>query len=123
MVDVKLTKARILQMSSMLRYKNYIGSIEFSEEDDILYGKVLGINSLLSYEGNTVKELKADFEGVIDDYLELCAKQGKEPEMAFKGSFNVRIDPKLHKKLFLLAKRNHTSINSIVEDAIEKALA
>ena len=110
-------------MSTILRYKGYIGSIEFSDEDDILYGKVLGINSLLSYEGNTVKELKADFEGVIDEYLDLCKSEGKEPEMAFKGSFNVRIDPKLHKKLYLYAKRKHTSINSCVEEAIKKALA
>ena len=110
-------------MSTILKYKNYIGSVEFSEEDNILYGKVLGINNLLSYEGETVSELKADFEGVIDDYLEMCNKENKEPEMAFKGSFNVRIDPKLHKKLYLYAKKHNTSINSCVEKALEKSLA
>lgn len=110
-------------MSTILKYKDYIGSVEFSDEDNILYGKVLGIKSLLSYEGNTVKELKADFESVIDDYLELCKTEGKQPEIAFKGSFNVRIDPKLHKKLYLYAQRKHTSINSCVEEAIKTALA
>ena len=60
-------------MSSVMKYKDYIGSVEFSEEDQIFYGKVLGIHSLMSYEGESAKELIQDFHEAVDDYLELCA--------------------------------------------------
>ena len=79
--------------------KGYYGNVEYSREDALLYGKVLGINSLISYEGESVAELQQDFEGAVDDYLEVCAENGTELEKAYKGSFNVRIAPQLHKKV------------------------
>lgn len=56
-------------MNKTFQYKGYVGSVEFSEEDDIFYGKVLGIRSLISYEGKSVTELLADFHDAVDDYL------------------------------------------------------
>lgn len=56
-------------MKNLLEYKGYYGSVEYSSEDVLLYGKVLGINSLISYEGESVAELQQDFEGAVDDYL------------------------------------------------------
>ena len=85
-------------MSSVMKYKDYIGSVEFSEEDQLFYGKVLGIHSLISYEGESAKELIQDFHEAVDDYLELCVKKRIEPEKAYKGSFNVRISPDLHSR-------------------------
>ena len=67
-------------MNNTIEYKGYIGSVEFSEADQILFGKVQGIRSLISYEGNTVSELLEDFRGAVDDYLELCSAEGKTPE-------------------------------------------
>ena len=90
-------------MNNTIQYKDYVGSIEFSEEDKIFYGKVLGIRSLISYEGENATELIDDFHQAVDDYLELCKKSGQTPETAFKGSFNVRISPELHKKVFVIA--------------------
>ncbi len=71
-------------MSKVLQYKDYIGSVELSPEDGILYGKVLGIRALISYEGTTVSELISDFQGAIDDYLEMCSEEGIAPEKACK---------------------------------------
>lgn len=59
-------------MNNTIQYKGYVGSVEFSEEDGIFYGKVMGIRSLISYEGESAKELLDDFHGAIDDYLETC---------------------------------------------------
>ena len=58
-------------MESAMEYKGYIGSVEFSEEDGIFFGKVTGIRSLISYEGTDVKSLVEDFHGAVDDYLQL----------------------------------------------------
>ena len=78
-------------MNNTMEYKGYVGSVEFSEEDGLFYGKVMGIRALLSYEGTTAAELVCDFHNAVDDYLTLCEETHKEPERAYKGSFNVRI--------------------------------
>ena len=70
------------------------------------------------FEGNSVKELKEDFENAIDSYLELCKKRNEEPEKQYKGSFNVRIKPELHREAAIVAKRNNISLNQLVERAI-----
>lgn len=105
-------------MNNTMEYKDYIGSIEFSEEDCIFYGKVQGIRALISYEGMTAQELIDDFHGAVDDYLALCEAEGKEPEKAYKGSFNVRISPQLHQQAALYAISRQVTLNSVVESAI-----
>lgn len=101
-----------------LEYKGYTGSIEYSTEDGLLYGKVLGIRGLISYEGETGKNLEVDFKEAIDLYLADCKESGKSPEKPFKGSFNVRIPATLHQKAALLAMEAKTSLNNFVAEAI-----
>lgn len=110
-------------MNNTIQYKGYIGSVEFSEKDCIFYGKVQGIRSLISYEGENARELLADFHGAVDEYLQICLAEGKEPETAFKGSFNVRISPALHKKLFLYTTAHQMSLNKYIEQTLENSPA
>ena len=107
-------------MSSVLEYKGYYGTVEYSDSDNVLFGKVIGVNSLISFEGDSIKSLKEDFEGAVDDYLELCADQGVEPEKAYRGNFNVRVSPDLHKTLALFSASHGQTLNSAVEEAIKR---
>ena len=70
-------------LKNTLEYKGYIGTIEYSEEDAVFFGKVTGIQALLSYEGCDETSLVADFQNVIDEYLEMCRKEGLAPEVAY----------------------------------------
>lgn len=110
-------------MSNTMEYKGYIGSVEFSETDGVFFGKVMGIRALISYEGTTAKELVEDFHGAVEDYLVLCQEQGIAPEKAYKGSFNVRIPPELHKLAAIYATAHQMSLNSFVENAVRNQLA
>ena len=110
-------------MNNTIQYKGYIGSIEFSEEDRIFYGKVLGIRSLISYEGENANDLLNDFHNAVDDYLDSCKLEGKKPETAFKGSFNIRLSPELHKKLFIYASSHQISMNKYIEETLENSPA
>lgn len=103
-----------------LNYKSYVGSIEYSREDDLLFGKVLGIKGLISYEGKTGKELEQDFIKAIEEYLSTCKENGITPDKPFKGSFNVRIPTELHKKAALLAMDDKMSLNSFVAESIRE---
>ena len=105
-------------MKNMIEYRGYTGSVEFTEEDGVFFGKVQGIRSVISYEGETAQELLNDFHGAVDDYLSFCAAEGKEPEKPYKGSFNIRISPELHRQLAMNAAEQQISLNSYIEKAL-----
>lgn len=105
-------------MSNLLSYKNYNGTVEYSREDNCLFGKVVGIKSLLSYEGESVQELEQDFRNVIDEYLSDCKNRDVEPEQPYKGTFNIRISPELHRNIAIYAMEHGKSLNAAVEEAI-----
>ena len=105
-------------MNNTMEYRGYIGSIEFSEEDCILYGKVQGIRALISYEGSSAQEIVDDFHSAVDDYLAMCEEENIEPEKAYKGNFNVRISPQLHQQAAVYAISRQLTLNSVVENAI-----
>jgi predicted HicB family RNase H-like nuclease len=105
-----------------LEYKGYTGTIEYSKEDDLLFGKIIGIKSLISYEGKTGKLLEKDFIKAVNHYLEDCMSNKILPEKPFKGSFNVRVSPKIHQQAVLAAQENQTSLNHFVTEAIIEKL-
>lgn len=108
-----------------MHYKGYIGSIEVSEEDDCLFGKVLALphDTMITYEGQTVSELRDDFHGAVDDYMAFCEAEGIEPRKSYSGALNVRLTPEVHSKIAMLAKRAGISINAFIRQAIDKQIA
>ncbi|MBO4852310.1 MAG: type II toxin-antitoxin system HicB family antitoxin [Schwartzia sp.] len=111
-------------MNNVMEYKGYIGSVEFSESDGLFFGKVQGIRSLISYEGSNASELVSDFHGAVDDYLTLCEEEGIKPEIAYKGSLNVRFKKRdTHRRAAIYAITHEQSLNSFIEEAVEEKLA
>jgi len=76
-------------MSNHIQYKGYTGTVEYTAEDDVLFGSVIGIRGLISYEGDSLITVKKDFMEAIDDYLEMCASKGIEPEKPMVSSSNT----------------------------------
>lgn len=110
-------------MNNIMQYKGYVGSVEFSENDNVLFGKVQGIRSLISYEGTTVQELLDDFHGAVDDYLALCAEEGIEPEVPYKGSVNIRFKkPDTHRRAAIYALTHDQSLNSFIDECVVQRL-
>ena len=105
--------------SNVLEYKGYIGTVEFSAADNILFGKVIGINGLVSYEGNSISTLRKDFEAAVDNCLEMCEEKGIEPQKCYKGSFNIRISPELHRTIAIIAASHNKTLNATVEEALQ----
>lgn len=107
-----------------LKYKGYLGSVEYSKADNCLVGKVLGMSKdSITYEGNTIDELRTDFEAGIDSYIEGCKELGIEPRKAFSGSLNIRISPEVHGRLAMLAQEAGVSINAFIKEILRKQLA
>ncbi len=96
-----------------LKYKGFIGSIEVNHEDDTLYGKVLGLDkkTLITYEGNTITELRNDFKESINDYIEHCKENNLPLYKSYSGTFNIRITPLLHSKIAAKSQEKGLSLN------------
>ncbi len=107
---------------SDLEYKGYLGTAELSAEDGVFHGKLAFVRDLVTYEASTAKGLVKAFQDAVDDYLADCERDGRAPDKPFKGQFNVRTRPELHRALAMKALRRGVSLNEVVTDALEKAV-
>jgi predicted HicB family RNase H-like nuclease len=103
-----------------MHYKGYYGSVYFDEKQKLLYGKLEFIRDLINFEATDTKTLVEEFHNSVDEYLEDCIVQNKIPDKPFKGSFNVRIDPELHRKASIYAIKHDNSLNRIIGLALEE---
>jgi len=101
-----------------IEYKGHLGTVEFSPDDLVFHGKLHGINDLVTFEATSVDDLLSSFHEAVDDYLDLCQRHGKEPEKAYSGQFNVRIDSALHKKLSQYAAKEGITLNQYISRAL-----
>ena len=105
--------------NDVLEYKGYHSRIVYDSVSKVLHGKVEGINDLITFESDSVSEIETEFRKAVDDYLAFCEDIGQEPDKEYKGTFNIRITPELHKKLVEISFLNNESLNNTVEKAID----
>lgn len=108
--------------TDVLKYKDFIGSVQFSGEDEIFWGKIIGINDSITFEGASVQELKKNFKGAVDDYIALCKRHNKPAQKSMTGSFNIRINPALHQLATYAAAEQGISLNKYIQQAIVHAV-
>lgn len=103
-------------------YKGFCGSKEMSQEDNCLFGKILFVNDLITYEADSPADLENAFREAVDFYIEKCSRDGLAANKPFNGSFNVRIPPEMHKALAFKAANQDRSLNDIVRECIASYL-
>lgn len=109
-------------MSTTLQHRGYNGSVEYSAEDKLLHGRVLGIRDMISFGGSSVRALEKNFRDAVDEYFAFCEKRGKTPDTPFKGSFNVRVTPDLHQRASQYADQHDLKLNAVVQKALHAFL-
>ena len=107
----------------MMEYKGYIGKVEFDEEAGIFHGEVINTRDVVTFQGESVTELKNSFRESVDDYLAFCKQRGEEPDKPFSGQFVTRIPPELHRQVNLAANLSGKSLNAWVTEQLQSALA
>jgi len=110
-------------MKDVLKYKDFVASVHFNSEDDVFHGKIEGIDDSITFEGETVNALKKAFEEAVSDYLNICKEIDKDPHKSYRGSFNIRIKPDLHKKAAYKSVELGLSLNQLVEKAISSFIS
>ncbi|HEY0607755.1 MAG TPA: type II toxin-antitoxin system HicB family antitoxin [Herpetosiphonaceae bacterium] len=106
----------------MMEYKGYLAKIEFDQEASVFHGQVINIRDIITFQGQSVEELRREFAESVEDYLEFCAERGEEPEKPFSGKFLVRTDPTLHREIAIAASRENQSINTWVNEVLRQAI-
>ncbi len=107
-----------------LKYKGFIGSIEVELQNNTLYGKILGLDkkTLITYEGNTLEELKKDFKEAVNDYIELCKEESRPLKKSYSGSFNVRIPMEVHAQIAEISQEKGISMNAFISQTLQNAV-
>jgi predicted HicB family RNase H-like nuclease len=103
-----------------MKYKGYVGQVTYDEEAKIFHGEVIGLKDVITFQGESVKELEQAFKDSINDYIAFCRERGEDPEKAFSGNVHVRMNPKLHAKLVLEAAKHGVSLNDIITQKLSK---
>ena len=107
-------------MKDVLNYKGFTGSVHFAADDSVFYGRIEGITDLITFEGESVKELTDAFHYMVDEHIKDCEAENIEPEKSYKGSFNVRLTPDLHKRIAKSAKMHGISLNKFVSNVLNE---
>jgi predicted HicB family RNase H-like nuclease len=105
----------------MMHYKGYSGIAEIAFDTSMIYGRVVGLRDVVTFQGETVAEAQQAFHDSVDDYLELCASRNEAPEKPFSGKFMLRIRPELHRTLVIEAQARKSSLNALIEETLAAA--
>lgn len=104
-----------------MHYKGYTARIEFDERDNIFIGRVLGVRSIISFHGETVSELRHEFEFAIEDFLCDCKEQGVKPEKPASGKLMLRVPPEVHGAAIVAAQASGKSLNQWATEVLQNA--
>jgi hypothetical protein len=104
-----------------MSHKGYTARIEFDERDNIFVGRVLGLRSIISFHGETVADLRYEFEVAIEDFLNDCKEQGVKPEKPASGKLMLRVSPEIHGAALVAAQAAGKSLNQWATEVLQSA--
>lgn len=108
-------------MTNTLAYRGYGARVEYDDDDGIFFGKIAGIRDGVGFHADTVTDLRAAFHEAVDDYLDACAKMGKNPDKPYSGNLMLRVDPEVHSKAAIAAELAGKSLSQWGEEVLAKA--
>lgn len=108
-------------MTNTMNYKGYAARIEYDDEDAIFTGRIAGVRDSVGFHADTVDGLREAFREAVDDYIETCAKIGKEPQKSYSGQVMFRVSPEVHRKAALAAELSGKSLNQWAEEVLDRA--
>ena len=110
----------MITYENVLHYKGYSAKPEYSAEDQVFYGKILGIDDLVDFYTENAKEIEKEFHAAVDNYLAFCKEVGKQPQKEFSGTFNIRVSPELHRKAFRKAQEDGVALNKEAQNELRR---
>jgi predicted HicB family RNase H-like nuclease len=97
-----------------MTHDGYLATLEIDEDAGVIHGRVVNARAVLTFEGETLAELRTAFADTIEDYREWCKERGAEPEKPYSGTLSLRIAPELHRRVAEQAAKVGESINQFI---------
>ncbi len=110
-------------MNNTMSYKGFKAKVEFSPDDEVFFGRIIGIDDVVTFEGRTVKELKKAFAEAVDFHIEVCEKTGQKLKKNYSGKLMFRFDSELHARIAAAAESKGKSINEFAKEVFESAVS
>lgn len=107
-------------MSNALKYKGYYGKVDFDPDDEVFFGRIVGIDDLITFEAEHAKDLRKEFKAAVDDYLQTCMELGKEPDKVYSGQLQIRITAEIHKQIAVRSAKENKPVNTIIREALQE---
>jgi predicted HicB family RNase H-like nuclease len=105
-----------------MEYKGYLSRVAFDDKANIFHGEVINIRDVITFQGQSVDELRRAFEDSVEDYLAFCAEHGEEPNRPFSGRFTVRLSPEQHRRVILAAEKAGEGVDRWVAEVLDRAV-
>ena len=105
-----------------MEYKGYVAVVEFDEEAELFHGEVVNLRDVVTFQGKSVRELRKEFQASVDDYLQFCEERNEEPDKPFSGKILVRVDPELHREIYLNSRADDKSLNTWIAERLDAAV-
>lgn len=107
----------------MFEYKGYHGVVEFDHEFEFFAGHVVDLKDHIYFEGRSVEELRESLQQAVDLYLDVCERNGEDPERPFSGNFRLRLDPELHRDVAVRAASEGQSLNAYIANTLKERVS
>lgn len=105
----------------MMQYKGYLSHIEFDDEANIFHGEIINIRDVVTFQGQSIDELRRALEDSIEDYLAFCIERGEKPNQPFSGQFTIHLSPEQHRKIILAAEKSGKKVDNWVTEILDHA--
>jgi predicted HicB family RNase H-like nuclease len=104
-----------------MSYKGYSARVEFDADDEVFAGRIAGIGDVVGFHAKSVPDLIEAFHEAVDDYIDTCARVGKDPQKPYSGNMMLRVGPEVHSKAALAAELSGKSLNQWSEEVLAEA--
>ena len=105
-----------------MEYKGFNAKVEYSADDEVFWGRLLGVDDIVTFEGKSVRELKRSMKDSVEFYLDICSRAGQEPRKKFSGKLLLRLTPELHAEIEKAAAASGQSINEWSKRVFQQAV-
>lgn len=106
----------------ILEYKGYKGEVSFDSEEGLFHAEVIDIRDVITFQGRSVEEIEDAFRDSVDDYLGFCQERSEEPDKPFSGRLMVRLNSRLHRRLYQQAREEGNSLDQLVSERLGEAV-
>ena len=103
----------------MMEYKGYRAAVTFDDHVGVFFGTVVDTRDAITFEGDSVEQLRREFKFSVDDYLKVCQEWGLEPDKPYSGEISFKVSSKVHRNADAAARSEGKTLEEWLAETLE----